>query len=79
MPLKSNEKTKSPLGTDSHDTGYDSLDMTEESCEKNTYEDDDTDEWLQTMGIEEAQIKKINAKQVINSIIVTRLSISYLS
>ncbi|XP_065208725.1 protein downstream neighbor of son homolog [Planococcus citri] len=63
MPLKSSEKTKSPLNGDSQDTGYESLDMAEEAYDKNTNDDDDTDEWLQTMGIEESQIKKMNDKQ----------------
>lgn len=66
MPLKRNEKTKSPVTNDSQDTGYASLDLGEDSNEKNpnVNDDDDTDEWLQTIGIEEDQIKKLNSNQV---------------
>lgn len=68
MPLKSGERTsKSPVTSDSTDTGYESVDINEEESNETEVvdnDDEETDVWLQNMGIDENDIKQLNASQV---------------
>lgn len=68
MPLKSGERTsKSPVTSDNTDTGYESVDVNEDELnevEVPDNDDEETDVWLQNMGIDENDIKQLNASQV---------------
>lgn len=67
MPLKSGERTsKSPVTSDNTDTGYESVDVNEDELnevEVPDNDDEETDVWLQNMGIDENDIKQLNASQ----------------
>lgn len=67
MPLKNGDH-KSPVTNDCSDTGYESVDTKEENDddeeESNPIDDEETDSWLQSMGMAEDDIKKLNAVQV---------------
>lgn len=68
MPLKNGDH-KSPVTNDCSDTGYESVDTKEgndeDEEEGNLIDDDEeTDVWLQSMGMAEDDIKKLNATQV---------------
>ena len=68
MPLKtSSTQNKSPVTNDNSDTGYESIDAQDcDDLEENERDDEDEEEgdWLQSMGLEVDDIKKLSSSQV---------------
>lgn len=83
MPLKTHPEKKSPVTNDSTDTGYESLGLEESDLNELQGDDDndeeETDEWLQNIGIEQTEIKKFNNSQVGYSVRVSLKLVSFFS
>lgn len=60
MPLKKEYKRAS----DPTDSGCDTLDSSSSALTLNDEEDEAQDKWLQSLGVENSEIRKINSSQV---------------